>query len=1076
MPPPFGIDNVQRSMSMPDLGRLYNIGDLDNQADLNGPGNVDNQVQIDNPGNADAPQVQPDHAIENVQMSGVGPDIQPGNGQVENFAANHEVSSGRDWDTHSAEGMLEMVRNSMGHVKKLICGTEALNALDRKVGEAVANAANAHPEAAEELGKEFVGFKKVLGALRSAREKLVRNLDLGKGVEDPRKALGEIQKQMRVFRWDLQLNMQRFGIAGGEMGGTEDFLRGLQNMFTKVVIGGSVSDVLKLERMLDDKLGAIANHLRELDRTTHPLVLPKEAKFATGAGAAIEISHRTNDQIRDFWDEDRCGSMLRGMIGPLVEKGGSRRVEFTAGVGALIGLGFSSAVTAGFRAGARFKMVGEINAPGKGQPISVTFRISGGLEGKLVAEAGKKSAIAGAKGQVSAEGGVSHFTTRKYPTLADLIADANNCKLATSRTIGGAIGGIAKAIGVSIGKLGQRIFRWMGRRIGEVKQDAAAYLQSMKLRKVFGKLDSFLAKRSNPVVIASREGWSLYGLGEAKGSVGVGAGPLASELGAQARITGEREFGVDSKEFTPLAQLARAAKDESSLQLLMRAGPDGGPVPRIPIPNENGKSVQESLESAYDRIVQAAQEAKNRSSALSTDKVGFAHAANDLRTLMLSTELAARKGLIARDQADRLLARFSNLPVRIPDDIFREYMMDQTDVAGSPKIRFSCSAKFKVGVLTGWSNGLTGDIGNSILKAAANGAVKEMRHQTGLDTEVEYAFMRETPAGSNDPRPWENATRTTHTLSVTASAPARLFIDNIVKTIANKGERVENQKPIDWKSISKDALKDAAKDAPMGALYSARPGLILGIVKESALAAAKKWLQNPDNVVKLVLFAIDHLDDALELVAGALEWVIDHPEATLQIAASIAGSSLISEASRNKVVQWTCVNGDFEGVTVSMERTSKIGVNVDPVGVGLGVGFDLSYSVSEKQKEMEYVPRRPMLSFLAKAEAFIAGEKGHGSVGGGEAFKNWLAKNLRAVENLLKSLNNPATAQKQAKIRDDALARVAGDEDLRDELQKAWDVATGLPEDATPDKMVDATYKMLVSLVHAYKYTPEQAA
>ena len=222
--------------------------------------------------------------------------------------------------------------------------------------------------------------------------------------------------------------------------------------------------------------------------------------------------------------------------------------------------------------------------------------------------------------------------------------------------------------------------------------------------------------------------------------------------------------------------------------------------------------------------------------------------------------------------------------------------------------------------------------------------------------------------------------------------------------------------------------------------------------------------------MKLVLFAIDHLDDALELVAGALEWVIDHPEATLQIAASIAGSSLISEASRNKVVQWTCVNGEFEGVTVSMQKTSKIGLNVDPVGVGLGIGFDLSYSVSEKQKEMEYAPRRPMLSFLAKAEAFIAGEKGHGSVGGGEAFKNWLAKNLRAVENLLKSLNSPATAQRQAKIYGDALARVAGEEDLRGELQKAWEVATGLPEDAAPDKMVDAAYKLLVSLVHAYKF------
>ena len=1064
MPPP--VDNIHRSMSMPDLGSQYNLN----------PVNVENPVNVDNQGNVNGQQVAlPDHAIENVHNNGVGPDIQPGDGQAENFVANHVVTSGRDWDMHTAEGMLDMVRNSMGHVKKQIAGKDALDALGRKVWEAIGAASNAHPAASNELSKAFVEFKMTLDALKAAREKLVRNLDLGKDIADPRKAIAHIQKQMRVFRWDLQLNLQRHGIAGGDMGRMEDFLRGFQNMFTKVVIGGSVGRVLNLERALDDKLGEISNRLRELDRNTHPFVLPREAKFASAACPALEISHRTNDQIRDFWDEDRSSSVLRGIVGPLVEKGGSRKVEFSVGVGALIGLGFSSVVTSGLRAGVRVKLIGEINAPGKNRPISVTFRISGGLDGKLFAEAGDDSSIAGAKGQVSAGAGVSYFSTRTYATLNDLIADASNCKLATSRTLGGAIAGYAKALGFSIGRLGQKLFRWMGRRVGEVKQDAAAYLQSMKKRKVFGELDRMLAKRMNPVVVATRKGFTMYAQGDAKGSVGVGSGPLETTLGASGGISGEREFRVDAKEFTHLAQLVCAAKDEAALQSMMRAGPDGGPIPQISIPTMEGRSVFESLESVYDEIVRAAQEAKKRSSIISTDKVGFARAANDLRTLMLATELAARRGRITREQADVLLVRFSNLPVRMPDDIFREYMMDHTGMASSPKIRFSCSAKFQVSMFTGWSKGLTGDIGNSILKAAADGGIKELRHQTGLDTDIEYAFTRETPVKKTDPRPWENATRTTHTLSTTASAPARLLIDNIVKSIANKGERIENQKPIDWKSISKDAIIDAAKDAPMGALYSALPGLVLGIVKESAIAAVKNWLKDPDNVVKLVLFAIDHLDDALELTVNVVEWVAEHPEATLQIAASIAGTTGISEATRNKVVQWSCINGEFESITVSMQKTAKLGVNVDPVGVGLGIGFDLSYSVSEKYKELEYAPRRPMLSFLTKAEEFIAGNTKVGT-GGVEAFKNWLAKNLRGVENVLRSLKDPAKASEQAKIYADAFERVVNDDDLRNDLHEAWRVATTLPDNAAPDRMVDAAYNLFVSLVKAYKYAPELAA
>ena len=41
---------------------------------------------------------------------------------------------------------------------------------------------------------------------------------------------------------------------------------------------------------------------------------------------------------------------------------------------------------------------------------------------------------------------------------------------------------------------------------------------------------------------------------------------------------------------------------------------------------------------------------------------------------------------------------------------------------------------------------------------------------------------------------------------------------------------------------------------------------------------------------------------------------------------------------------------------------------------------------------------------------------------------------------------------------------------------KDYTAATTLPADVPPDRMVAAAHKLLVALVQAYKYTPEQAA
>ena len=182
--------------------------------------------------------------------------------------------------------------------------------------------------------------------------------------------------------------------------------------------------------MLADKFAEIRDKLRAMDPAVRP-TMPKGIWIGDVAGKALDLSHLTNDRIRDFQDADGATCVLREIVGPIAEKGGSRKVEFNVGVGALIGLGFSSALTAGVRAGARFRVVGEISCGGPGRAIEVTFRLAGGLEAKGGVKAGKDSEFlpgAGAKAEGSVGGEVSHFTTRSYRTLADFLLDANRNK------------------------------------------------------------------------------------------------------------------------------------------------------------------------------------------------------------------------------------------------------------------------------------------------------------------------------------------------------------------------------------------------------------------------------------------------------------------------------------------------------------------------------------------------------------------------------------------------------------------------------------------------------------------------
>ena len=364
---------IQRSNTMPDIGI--------------GPVIPDGQEVPDAQDNHVVAEVKHDPAIQRAMVRGVGPDLQNGNGQAVQFAAQHHASPGRDWDMNSATGMLETAQKAVAKIKKDVAGAEKLSEFERTVTETIKQVSDAHPQGeADGLQKSCTEFKTILNELKQARAALTAAIKDGSGAGgDPRKGLDEILKTLRVFRYEMQVELGKKGLEIGKMDAYEGALREIQHAFT-FKVGSKVPEtlftVMLLENQLNSKLGEINGKLSAIAPNTPPVQAPNGLWLADTIGDVLELSHRTNDQIRDFQDTDRATATLRDIVGGIALKGGSRKVELSIGVGALIGLGFSSAAVAGLRVGARVRVIGEVKCEGKGRPISVTFRIAGGAEAK----------------------------------------------------------------------------------------------------------------------------------------------------------------------------------------------------------------------------------------------------------------------------------------------------------------------------------------------------------------------------------------------------------------------------------------------------------------------------------------------------------------------------------------------------------------------------------------------------------------------------------------------------------------------------------------------------------------------
>ncbi|MBE6424227.1 hypothetical protein [Succinivibrio dextrinosolvens] len=993
-------------------------------------------------------------------------------------ALGNPVEEGKDWNFNEAEGMKEVAKNAVENIKKEVSGEAKINELLENLSSRLEAERAAHPNSnvIAQLEHTYEDIKVVLEDLKNARQSLTTGLDSGLDTTDPLKALSQIRKSLRVFRYETQVSLSKQGIQTQKMGIMEGGLRRIQNFFTfgvgKHINENDISSITELETLLNEKLLSFNDKLKALNVNVSAngnvnananadvelIYLPDNFLFKTTINDTLEVSHRTNDQIRLFQDKSRSNAYLQEMLKNVSEKGVSRKVEFTVGAGALIGLGFPETVTAGVRVGARLKIIADMKGEGPGKPITVTYRIGGGLEGKLMTKFGNDSVVAGLKAEAGGSVLVTHFTTRKYANADDVIRDAKNCKLATSRTVGSAIWGAVKSVGGFFGNLGVKAFRFMGRHSGEVLQTNQVYLESLKARGYAGQLDSVLAKRANPMIIAENTGYTSH----FSANISAGIGLFGDALSLKGSISGEhqRDFKVQSKFFAPVAKLIREQTDTAHLESMLREDPVSETAENI--------VAAADIENQYNELI-----AQTKSNPPKNDKE-WSSFANKIRTLLISVEHGYRSGDFSREMADRLLNRFSNPEIKMPNKIFREYMMDGTGDGKPAKKRNSFSAQLKVGVFENTTKGMTSEITNGIVKGVADGVIQQGRKEIGLDSTFGYSFSSEKPVG-NDPRPWENVVKTNHSIVVSANAPIKAIIDFVTKVSEQNHKALDPAEQQTKTEILKDVGKDVVKSTLENEGKSALVALIISSAKEGAKAAVINWLKDPENLSKVITFALDHAGEAFEAVVNVVEWVAEHPELASNLVDHFMAlkDGISSDTNRTKTINLSYVDGSLESVNVSSTTTTKIGVNVEPLGVGVGVAFDMSYSVSETVKDRSISIGTSLNSLLEKTENTLLTDVSLVS-GSGEALKNYLSRNITGIKSLLPELKKAGS--KSQDIIERSKTAAGGDQELINRINDANIKINNLTATSTDDEIVDAFHDLLIPVTLAYRSQLQPAA
>jgi|GEM_PF-1065580 hypothetical protein len=975
--------------------------------------------------------------VENEQNNEVNPQ-QP---QVQNQPV------GKEWDFSKAEGLKDLVKNSYDNIRDDIKGDKYIDELEVALNQKYNDVTKNNEARENQLKPIFDNLKEKITSLKEARRQLSLGLPESSTLSsDPKEALAQIRKFLRVFRYETQSSLLKINNNTQKMGIIERTFRGIQNLFTFGINHKVTKDEIVNVNNIETEIARLLQQFNGIatDPKKEPVALPQKFNLRNTINDTLEISHRTNDQIRRYQQRSDDYTRIHEILGPAVDSGGSRKVEFTVGAGVLVGLGFPETVTAGVKAGARFTVTADVKGMGKGNPVTVTFRLAGGLEGKLLVKAGdEEKTFTGGKAQVGLGGQVSSFSTRTYASLDDLIADANRNKFATTRQFGAFLWSGVKYLGGKLGQLGG----WIGRHKGDTLHSNAQYFNAIKTQGYIDQVDGILAKKSNAIILSEQTGWTIKGSADAS----AGMDFFDKMLTAKASISGglERDFKVKSQFYAPVVNLLKNKPNRQALEQMLRNDPLTGQPSVLP----NG-----DLEQQYAELIRNAKEHKP------ANDLEWQVLANKIRNLMIATEIQAREGGISRELAEKLQGRFSNPEIKIPVDIYREFFMEGSGLAKTAKIRKNFSASVELSAfkdqatsLTDGMKSVTDTVVGNIAKSVADGAIDQTRRELGLDYKVSYKFSSEKPANNDDPRPWENVTKTNHELVLTQNMPFNTLINALYKINSNH-KKIETDHEVLKGGL--EAGKTAIKDVGENVVRS----MIVAGVKESAKAAVMKFLNNATNLNEVIDFITSQESLTYQAVLGVITKAAMDPKLDKQLKPGdlkdyVKGGDIAYTNEKTRSLKLSYVDGELETVTLTATDTTKFGISEEPLGVGLGVSFDLSLSVTENIKENGAIVNTSLTTLMEKTESLLA--QSSFTSGSCEGIKTWMARNIDAVKMLM------PLSQKSRELINQALELM--EPNVRASAEEALNRIGALRRNSNNNDIVNAFHDLIVPMTKAFR-------
>ncbi len=158
----------------------------------------------------------------------------------------------------------------------------------------------------------------------------------------------------------------------------------------------------------------------------------------------------------------------------------------------------------------------------------------------------------------------------------------------------------------------------------------------------------------------------------------------------------------------------------------------------------------------------------------------------------------------------------------------------------------------------------------------------------------------------------------------------------------------------------------------------------------------------------------------------------------------------------------------MESVSISSDKNSSFGVNVDPLGVGLGVGFDVNYTVSESLNDRGILVKPTLNTLLSMTESYMLSDTSVKTVENSEALKNYLARNIITIKENLASIIGSDKSGETYRL---AMLLASNDEPLKEKLESSWDKLMNMDENTPNNELVDALHDFLIAANRAYRIT-----